>query len=614
MSEAEDRAGSAPRRTEEQGTAGDQVHRPEADPSALLRELEEDKTEWLFGFERARVFSQAADIYHTGGDVDAARRTGTLAAIFDFDLVPRSARRGEGKGRFQPQWEFGGQAYPHVDAFDSEALDAIAAELATSTNPLHRSRYADFLWERRPHHTFARQAIDAYLEAADLYVAAGRHKQLCDALDRAAELSMQLGDQALTARSKAAAFRQAGGLLAAEQHPGVRWAIDILETLLSFGRRLMDDDRSEITKLADHGATFYAADGNLHLARSFLTVLAKAYEALRRPEDAQEGRRRIAASLVDEADQAGSYLAAVYLLRQAVQAYADAGDSAGVEALKRRLSDAIVASDSEFVTFSTEVTIPTAPLRAWGDRLLIGTAEEALNRLMTSLVPSIERVRSSADRLQRKFPLRHLFSNVWFEDKRIVGSAQTEDEHGAMSFIESYLLDLQFSDLQLGLAFERLEIEKGLDTETLMQFLGQGDLFDSETLDTVVAGVERYFAQDYVSALHVLVPQLEDVLRKFLGKLGLATTSFREGLTREKTLDIVLEAAELRSMLGEDLATYFEVLLIRPAALNLRNRTGHGLVKRRDCTRTNVQRILHCYLVLTNFVAQESAEAETPPS
>jgi hypothetical protein len=612
MDEREERANSGDAQPEDCSAAEDLAESIEPDPSVLLRALEDDTTKAELGSERARAFKQAADTHRARGDEDAARHTSALAAFFDFALIPRGERRGEGRGRFQPQWEFGGQAYPHVNAFGPEALDAIAAELARSSNPIHRSRCADFLWERRTNHRYARQAIDAYLEAAELYVANGWHDQLCDALDRAAELSLRLADSALIARSKAAAFRLVQALLAAEQHPEAQWAIDILETLLGFGRRLTDSERSEIARLAEQGAAYHSGEGDHHLEQWCLTVLARGYEALRRPDDAREARRRFAAAYVAAADRADNHLAAVHFLREAVQAYADLGDSATVEELKRRLTEEVGASESEFVTISTEVRVPTDPLKVWVECLIAGTLDEALARLMVSLVPRLELVRDRAERLRREFPLRHLATNVQFEDRKIVGSAQTEAEHERMSVIECYLLDIRLSDIQLGLAFERLEAEKGLDTETLMQFLRRGELLDAEALDLVAVGIERYFAQDYVSALHVLVPQLEDVLRGFLGKLGLATTSFDRGLTREKPLDIVLETAELRSSLGEDLTTYFEVVLIRPDALNLRNRTGHGLVKRRDCTRTNVQRVLHCYLLLVNFVVVESGGPEAP--
>jgi hypothetical protein len=613
MSQSEQREDGGAATPDGQEVSGSAPASAEDNPDLLLRSLEEDTTETEFGFARGRIFKRAAELYRISRNEAAARRCAALAALFDFMLVKRGSRRDAGHGRFHPMWESGGQAYPHVEAFTPEALDAVAAELESSSNPIHRSRCADFLWERRPHHTDARQAVEAYLAAADLYMANGWHDQVCDALDRAAELSLRLGDQGLVARAKAVAFRLAATLVEARQHPEVRWAIDGLETLVAFERRLIDDERSEIAQLAEQGATFYADEGDQHIERSFLGILAKVKETLRRPAAAREAQRRSAETYVAEADRAESSLGAVLFLKEAIQAYADLGESARIETLKRRLAVEVTASESESVTISTDVRIPTAPLHDWLAQLLAGSLEEALAMLMVTLVPNTDSVRAQAQRLRQRFPLQHMVTKMKFEGQRIVGTADSDVTHEDMSLMECYALDLSLSDIQLGLALDKLEAEKGLNPESLMSFLRKGELFDHDTLDMVGTGVERYFAKDYVSALHVLVPQLEDAIRSFLGKLELATTSFDRGLTREKPLDVVLETPQLREGLGENLATYLEVLLVRPEGRNLRNRTGHGLVKRSDCTRNNVQRILHCFLSLVRFaVVQPDVDSETP--
>ncbi|HEY8744731.1 MAG TPA: DUF4209 domain-containing protein [Chloroflexota bacterium] len=145
-----------------------------------------------------------------------------------------------------------------------------------------------------------------------------------------------------------------------------------------------------------------------------------------------------------------------------------------------------------------------------------------------------------------------------------------------------------------------------------MEFPGK---FDEATVEVVQVGIDRYFAEDYVSALHILVPQLEDAIRRILAILGVATTSFRDGVTQEKTLDSVLSTAELRQTLGEDLTTYLQYLLVGQRADNLRNKVAHGLVKKPGCSREVTQQILHCYVLLANFAVtgpENLPRASTP--
>ena len=97
-------------------------------------------------------------------------------------------------------------------------------------------------------------------------------------------------------------------------------------------------------------------------------------------------------------------------------------------------------------------------------------------------------------------------------------------------------------------------------------------------------GRSGIFPGDFISAMHVLVPQLEDVLRGTLRKLGGSTTSVQGGVTREIELAKVLDAPEMEQLLGEDTIFYLRYLLVEQLGMNLRNRVAHGLVRKSECT------------------------------
>ena len=118
-------------------------------------------------------------------------------------------------------------------------------------------------------------------------------------------------------------------------------------------------------------------------------------------------------------------------------------------------------------------------------------------------------------------------------------------------------------------------------------------------------GVERYFAEDHVSAIHILVPQLEDVLRRIIGKLGVSTTSHgTDGFTREKPLEIVLETPQLKVLLGDQDWWYFKYVLIHQLGENLRNDVAHGLLDKNRCTSGLTETVLHLFFRLTPFAAK----------
>jgi hypothetical protein len=600
---------------------------PIDDPEILLRQLEADTTTTELHSQRARVFKRVAELRRAQGRDMEGQRAEWQSWLFDFMLVSRDERRSRGYGRFAPMIEMNGQAYPHVAVFPAESLLAFKDELDRSTNPIHRAMYSDFIWDQREKYLsprkdaveVARAAVDAYLQAAQQYRRNKWDDQLADALDRAAELAMSLRDSGRISLCVQECFRLADELIAEQQHPAVRWAIDLLETLQRFKRHLSPEDHQRIVSLVGAGASFCGTVGGYHIQRSFLGLLPESERALGRNDEAEDAIRRRAETFVAEAEQELSAVVRLHIFGEAVEAYQQLGDSEKIDELKRSLSQAGLDAMSEMTTVSAEVRVPAEVADAWVNKLLELSLEDALKVLATTkhFVPKIKQVRHEAAEQRRKHPLQYLVSRHTLDSVgRIVEKALTDEEQIAASEADVYRFELVMQDWELGRAFDRLESDRGLTAVTLMQFLRSHSIFETSTLDVVAVGVERYFAADYVSALHVLVPQLEDTFRDILAKLRISRTSARQGITREKPLDVVLSTPELRRGLGEDLATYFEWFLMHQELDNLRHRTAHGLLKLEHCTHELVHRILYCYLQLANLevVAQEEPENGDAPT
>jgi hypothetical protein len=85
---------------------------------------------------------------------------------------------------------------------------------------------------------------------------------------------------------------------------------------------------------------------------------------------------------------------------------------------------------------------------------------------------------------------------------------------------------------------------------------------------------------DYPSAVALLIPQLEQLIRLQLKSCG-AQTLFvhpETGVETEKGLGTLLEMAEANSTLGESLVFELRALLVEKEGANLRNHLAHGLI------------------------------------
>jgi len=93
------------------------------------------------------------------------------------------------------------------------------------------------------------------------------------------------------------------------------------------------------------------------------------------------------------------------------------------------------------------------------------------------------------------------------------------------------------------------------------------------------AGLALGLSGEYGTAIAVLVPQLEHLIRVMLKNRG-AHTMFvdEQGVESEKSLSALLDLAEAAEALGAGMVMEFKALLVQQGAANLRNDIAHGLM------------------------------------
>ena len=115
-------------------------------------------------------------------------------------------------------------------------------------------------------------------------------------------------------------------------------------------------------------------------------------------------------------------------------------------------------------------------------------------------------------------------------------------------------------------------------------------------------GLVAYEQEDFVKAIHVLVPQIEQILRSFLGHLGrpiLRTVRNHPGIMDARSMNDVLSDEFMRKVLTENLWRYLEVVYVDKRGLNLRNDLAHGLLSPTVFNRQLADRVFHTLLALS---------------
>ena len=93
------------------------------------------------------------------------------------------------------------------------------------------------------------------------------------------------------------------------------------------------------------------------------------------------------------------------------------------------------------------------------------------------------------------------------------------------------------------------------------------------------AGYER----DFVTALHLLIPQLEHLVREHLKQEKAKTSSIRDDIQTENGMSTLIKLPEAEQIFGKNLAFEFNALFCDASGPNLRNELAHGLLSEEEC-------------------------------
>ena len=365
----------------------------------------------------------------------------------------------------------------------------------------------------------------------------------------------------------------------------------------------------ELVRLADQDAV---GGGQRRFSeRSFLDTAAELAIAKKDGALVKQFRARAAISFELEADERAGEAPLVQsaLLQDAMKAYADMGMSAELRRVKPKVHEASERASADLKEISTSMTIPTELLRQEMLRLIeVGRQRAPWAHLqlfpVLRLWPKWADVAERTADLERKFPIQSLVRKmVLGPDGRPL--PRPSDPAIARQFdeISHYVQDLQ---LKLGIYVVEIEMLRELDAwngDLIMQALGAGIFFNAETLAAVRPGVVAYEAGRYWEALHILVPQIERVVREMAQLFGANVYRFvsATGEIHWSSLTVLLQLEPVRALLARirpDLPDELGYLLIDSRGMNLRDDVAHGVVHYGSGVET---RALLCLLILLSL-------------
>ncbi len=483
--------------------------------------------------------------------------------------------------------------------------------------PLFRAHEWDLVWSieegPRAHPHAGLDAAAMYLEYDALVPDTvfgpdddlGPRFELLDALGRAAQLARETKDKNLAERVR---DRILVRLKEIEAKSAYRYLLELGYALIEI-EAMAPGGLDAVDALIEPAVAHFKSEINFNLARDALQLAVETNAARKRPDE--DLRRRIAESHVEEADQkqaaGGAAMLVAWAIQEAIEAYRGLRDSQKrVGELTARLEHANTASLGDLKPITAEVEIPTVRVDALINEIIRQPRDAALTLVGVRFLVDRQASYDRADRMTKEFVLQSMVTvkilTAYGETIELRPGTPERREHEAM---KDALLSLAIGDKLLVEIFEKLRAD-GLTVAQIMQVLRTCLFFPAKALELIESGLGEWFDGDHVGAAHVLVPQIEAVVRFILQSIGVPVTRVSEGHVQLRLLDSLLGQAAQYGLPDPIVFTLEAVLTDR--GNNVRNRVAHGWFSKSECTPELCARVVQLLLSLATLEAKEAKE------
>lgn len=487
----------------------------------------------------------------------------------------------------------------------SESNIAFYRKVANAIDePWLKARLSDLVWLTERDYQFALKAIDAYRSIPldeETWVLDGR-----ECWTRAIQLT-----RLLRAGAGDRITHIEGAILAAFKTATKQdrfFALGLSDLL--FSQKLGGIQCKVIAQKLESLAGQFDDDGNLYSSREYFNAAAKWFHAARNREKAIAMKVRMAEGFVKEAEARilsanPSHMAAAKFYKDAVQIYQKIHPAERaphrvddrLDELRARMSDADKKSLGEMIHVSAPLIDISDTAENARKNISGKTAIEALKIFCNySRNFDYKDAREYAVKQLRKYPLQSIFTEIGKgRDGRTVSkrpgtNLNDMSSEGNEPAIMSKMAELYKCDIGLRVhgeilpALDVLWSEHHLREHDFVDLAAQSPAVPQDRARLFGKALFAGYDRDFITALHLLVPQIENLVRDYLKWSGVETTTLDDNdIQKEVSLSRLMDMPKVEEIFGASICYEIRALFCDSFGLNLRNNLAHGLLEVDEC-------------------------------
>jgi len=306
------------------------------------------------------------------------------------------------------------------------------------------------------------------------------------------------------------------------------------------------------------------------------------------------------------------YFQSAHYYKQALKLALDKGNSKDIILCKNKcveMNQKSILSGKDFREISVEHALNEQQCKQLDELIDTFFEEKNTNAILkrigrnASFIPKISVVKDSAN---KTIPISYQIVNMSMISNE--GHSLRGSEDGQLLWQMSMydislqvILILYLNKIFINfMAFE--SIDKRLTYENLLNYFISIEIIPEKRLEIIKHGLKHFFQDDYISCLHILIPQFESLFLHVSQLCGMDIVALDQKLgiaTHTKTLsDKYLETEEFIKVWGEDYCQLIKFVLFEPLGYKLRHKIAHGEILPEECNLQNCTLTLYLFLVI----------------
>ena len=510
---------------------------------------------------------------------------------------------------FQPFMTWGNKrSFLPIDLTDEEIL-YLSSIVDEDLPPILKARIADILWtySKPKNKKHSEIAIENYISMnvfddffePDVYVF----------WERAVMLAKQTKNSSLIEKIKSK-------LLNEIDHPSTSWDFHILEIIEIFDNTDLDKGLNhELAEKLLEKQKEFNHEKQFHIAEKYLELVAKLFKKSGNEEDSYKSLALLSQATENHGDyrKNESAMVANHFYKMALQRYRQIPNSyrntlqidQKLDLIQEKITQSGLLITDELQLISTEqINISELQEQSINHVKDKQTAFESLLYFSGVSSCNFESIWKSTENNINNSPISSLFgaTSVSLDGRKISSipplDGKNRDDVILKNAIKNFGIHMNLVVEGCILpALEQIQQEHLFPKEFLIQLCKFSSIVPEKREILVANALYQGFEGDFRSAIHLLAPQVENIVRQLLKRNGLVTThTDPNGIENEMGLSSLVSIAGAREILGDDLWFKLQAVFTDSLSANLRNEVGHGLLD--DDTSNSLYSVYAWWMVL----------------